>query len=252
VLTAAHAVDTADSLSFDVGGTVYAADDWGTHPYWDGGLFFGYDLALVHLDTAVAGVTAAERFTDYSVWGETLTYVGFGKTGVGSTGATVQDDPPVKRAGTNNAELSFFGSLILSDFDDPSEEPGFFEQWFPQTAETALEFLTAAGDSGGGVFVDDGGGNMLLAGVSSFVVGLDGEHDSDYGDWSGAMGLYFGNTWIDDVLAGDVDLLVSEATGIGQIIDGMMVATSNELPEPATVGLLSVGALVLVRKRNKR
>ena len=253
VLTAAHVGDAADagSISFDLGdAAVYNADDWGTHPRWNGSLLWERDLALVHLDSAVESVLPATRFTGRRLTGETLTYVGYGKTGTGLTGATITETPPQKRAGTNNAEWGF-GNVILSDFDDPALDPNFFEWFFPWTAETDMEYLTAEGDSGGGVFVEGHDGEMLLAGVSSFVVGFDGEPDSDYGDWSGAASLFRANRWIDAVLAGKMDLDVSFASGIGRIINGRMIATSGTVPEPATLSLLALGGLAALRKRRR-
>src|SRR6185436_3328686 len=52
VLTAAHVVDIAQTLSFTVNGTLYTADSWAANPNWTGDLTAGYDLGLFHLTAA--------------------------------------------------------------------------------------------------------------------------------------------------------------------------------------------------------
>src|SRR5262245_49278584 len=80
VLTAAHVVDQATSLTFNIGGSSYAASQWAYHSNWNGDLAAGYDIALVKLNTSLAGITPALRYTGSDELGRIGTSVGYGKT----------------------------------------------------------------------------------------------------------------------------------------------------------------------------
>jgi len=98
ILTAAHVVDQATSLTFKVGGNSYTASQWVYHSKWNGNLAAGYDIALVKLGS-IPGIAAATRYSGSDELGALGTSVGFGKTGTGLTGATTFDG--IKRAGHN-------------------------------------------------------------------------------------------------------------------------------------------------------
>ena len=129
--------------------------------------------------------------------GQVGTSVGFGITGTGLTGSdtfTLQ-----KRAGQNVID-AFVGKgrrrTIVADFDNPLN-PG--DSSFGSSDPLSLEYLIAPGDSGGGLFINVDGID-LLAGVHSFGAAFDGLADSDYGDISGDSLVTPFNSWIDRMI----------------------------------------------------
>ena len=231
VLTAAHCVDVMDSMTFTIGGSTYTADSWTYHPSWEGedSLEVGYDIAVVHLSTPVTNVSAATMYDGLTadLLGESVTYVGFGKTGTGSTGAI--NNPGVKHAVENVLDLtcddidaSASSSILLSDFDDPENRD---ESKFGSEEAVEYEGAIAGGDSGGGVFLEIGGVTYLI-GVNSFGGTFqppygDGVIDSDYGDFSGI-------------------------TSVPAFYDWVMDTTGIAVPEPSTLCMLGLAGLALV------
>ena len=201
VLTAAHVVEGTDgfgagisNLDFTLGGLERSASEWIPHPQWAGSgfnLFAGWDIGLVRLSSPVTTVTPATPYSGTSELGEEATLVGFGATGTGLTGAN--EPAGFKRAGRNVVDVvggvqspgsnpNFrFGHdrLIAVDFDSPDNAG---ESTLGATAPLELEYLTAPGDSGGGLFLEVDG-QTLLAGVTSLGSSNDGDGaNSDYGD----------------------------------------------------------------------
>ncbi len=232
-LTAGHVVysnylnNTPGNVQFTVGGNTYVADQIVLHPGYVNNLSEnGNDLALVRLSSVVSNVTPASLYTSGGEIGQTATIVGFGRTGTGLTGATVGTN--VKRAGTNVLDTTgdtfasgWSSNVALSDFDYPGQP---YSTWGSSTP-TALEYLVAEGDSGGGVFVDFGSGPVLAA-ISSFLLSNNDGVFPGYGDGMGATRLSGHAAWIAETLA---------------------------VPEPSTlvlaiVGLLAIGAVHRGRK----
>lgn len=185
VLTAAHVGEESGTLSFKLtSGTTTRA--WTVlNPGWTGDVGDGCDLALVRLSTLVLSEQPAEFYTATNEVGQTGTIVGFGRTGTGLTGDT--EPAGTKRAGQNvwdkaGTFLGYTSDVLLADFDNPDNR---FDSWFGLRKPIALEYCAAPGDSGGGMFLADGG-TQKLAGIVSFVAYRDGDGDSDYGD---AMGV---------------------------------------------------------------
>src|SRR5688572_22997013 len=83
VLTAAHVVDQASALTFNIAGNSYVASQWAYHSNWSGDLAAGYDIALVKLSSAPINLTPALRYTGSDELGRVGTSVGYGKTGTG-------------------------------------------------------------------------------------------------------------------------------------------------------------------------
>jgi Trypsin len=197
VLTAAHVVDQATSLTFNIGGSSYTASQWAYHSNWTGDLAAGYDIALVKLSTSPAGITPALRYTGSDELGRIGTSVGYGKTGTGLTGAITFDG--LKRAGENVIDRFYSGGnkrIFLSDFDNPTNLSDSFSG---SSIPLNLEYLIAPGDSGGGVFADFGSGPQLT-GVHSFGMARDGVINFDYGDISGHTRVSLFNSWIDTMI----------------------------------------------------
>lgn len=197
MLTAAHVVGntTADQLSFTVDGATYLGSQVFVEPTWNGSLYAGNDLALIRLATAVMNVAPAPYSGLMNEVGQIGTFVGFGATGTGTTGATLPAG--TKRAGDNVLDVTadFFNTpmtppgeiysdrILISDFDSPFDPA---ESSIGSVNPLDLEFNVAGGDSGGGLFMDFGFGDVLV-GVTSFLAYGDGTADADYGDFSGAV-----------------------------------------------------------------
>lgn len=208
ILTAAHVVSYAGTtgLTFTVGGETYQALSWVTMPGWSGDLRLGYDLALVLLDDRPT-VTAAQTYSGTSDIGATVTIVGYGQGGTGTSGG-VAGTSGIKRAGQNvldrngTAMAGYSDRLALADFDRPGV-PG--ESTWGSADPLALEYLAAAGDSGGGLYLDTAAG-ARLAGVVSFglpgpIGGSDSNANADYGDIMGSMRITpYVNLWIDETI----------------------------------------------------
>ncbi len=86
MLTAAHVVDNAKTLSFTIGGQTYQVDRKIVYPGWNGNLWSGYDIGLVHLAKAVDNIKPASLYTGSGELNQADTVVGFGKTGTGNSG----------------------------------------------------------------------------------------------------------------------------------------------------------------------
>jgi hypothetical protein len=242
VLTAAHCVDGAtSSVSFTVGGSTYAGSDWLVHENWDGDVNNGWDIALVEFDADITGVTIAELYAPSLIpmYGfEFMTggvNVGFGRSGTGQTGDVSTSG--TKRAGTNAIDdywlLSGGAPLVmLQDFDNPLSSGDSFSG---SSTPTDLEILIAPGDSGGGLFIERGG-DYYLAGVHSATGTIDGNNNSDYGDFSISTRVLDLYDWI---------------TG------GMQAASNDDsgsagVPTPGSLALLLPGLFLLAtgKRRN--
>ena len=218
VITAAHVADGASSasdLEFYINGTTYYADDYVIYSGYNSNTAEG-DLALVHLSTAVTGVTYASLYDGSmaSLTGETATFVGYGYRGDGVDGY-VSGTYGTKRAFDNLIDsfgdgYDFPATDIICDFDTPS-------------FALALEGCVAPGDSGGGVFTTIGGETYLI-GVSSFIGYYDDEGDADYGDCSGCVCTCAYYDWI----------------------------TSVAVPEPSAVCLLAIAGMSFAFWRRRR
>lgn len=192
VLTAAH-LFLASSGSFTINGATYAADQLIKYPdYQSGHELQGYDIGLAHLTAPVSGVTPATRYSASLEPVYVMTFVGFGMTGTGLTGARKADSN--KRAFQNMADGDFGNPAVLlgSDFDNPNSQA---DNVFGDSTPLPLEGCVAYGDSGGGVFltVDS---QTYLGGVISFVAATDGNANSDYGDLTGFGRVSAYNDWI--------------------------------------------------------
>jgi hypothetical protein len=216
VLTAAHLVEDAVSLEFAMGAKTCTAQQWYVHEKWNRyNISNGYDIALVRID-APPGAVPAQRYLGSGELGLIGTFVGFGKTGTGLTGAIISDGK--KRAGQNVIDVATpsLGAekyrVLRADFDNPTNP---YDNRYGSSAPLQLEYLIASGDSGGGVFIDDGSG-LKLAGIHSFGGAVDGIIDFDYGDFSGHTRVSMFNTWIDGIIGPQVPVS-GDANGDGLV-----------------------------------
>lgn len=200
VLTAAHISQGKKAGDiFNVGGIDYHIESTITHSGYQSAGANSYDIGLLYLSEPAVGVSAASMYRfdqPGSIIGREATYVGFGFTGTGLTGA--QSSPIELRAFTNLIE--FYGSQygltttsIVSDFDNPT---GTSNRQDSNPNPTRLEGALAPGDSGGGVFVTVDGVRYLV-GINSYsgYVNLS-ESNSKYGGISGATDLQQFYPWI--------------------------------------------------------
>ena len=273
-VTAAHVVENVSSVSFELNGTDYAAESWVVHPNWDSAnLLNGYDIGLIGFGNndiaAISGINPAQRYTDTKEIGQNGVLAGFGATGDGQTGYTsFSGDSQPRRAGWNVIDTAYKNRgkngdrILLVDFDNPAGATGDDGNNYGSAEPLDLEFLIAPGDSGGGLFLDsnaDGTGD-LLAGIHSFLWGrLDNQSDADYDDVAGITRLTYFNEWIDSVIGttsdgGGTDDGTDDGGGGGPPSwaggpGGK--STSVVVPEPATLSLLAVSGLALLRRRRR-
>ena len=181
VLTAAHCVDgsvTAGGIDIAGGANVYGSSyqhisgvsDFEIHPDWTGDTADGGDLAVLHLDTTVTSITP------YYVKGfpnpadsDPGVIVGYGITSFGG------GDSGIHRMG-NTTLLN-----VWSDYIELGGASG-----------------TCMGDSGGPLFTDQFG-DEVLTGVASFVSNLAGEEcDATYGSYNTNLLLY--RPWLEETV----------------------------------------------------
>jgi hypothetical protein len=214
VLTAAHVTGGTNyagqgisnmNFSLETGNGVlsYAASEWLAHPGWaatQGDLFAGYDIGLVRLSGSVTAVQAATLYLQDSLQIQPGTIVGYGATGTGLTGFN-GGTLGTKRAGQNMIDaqgdgISISSNILFVDFDRPGV-PG--ESVTGSNLPLALEYLSAPGDSGGGLFITQNS-QTFLVGVTSFGWGItDGLANSDYGDVAGFTSTTAYAGWISSV-----------------------------------------------------
>lgn len=222
VLTAAHCIDETarPSVLFTVEGQDYVGTRQIIHPQYTGNISDGFDIALVQLDRSVVGVAPAPIYTGSNEVGQTGVSVGFGRSGVGSTGATTAAG--IERAGQHTIDSSqgFFGpdgQFLLSDFDDPNNSDGL--NAFGSTVPLDLEYAVAGGDSGGGLFLNDGGTDFV-AGIGSFIGAFggsagDGSPNSSYSDISGFSRVSAFTDFINSTIPEPGSAMVLAVAGLG-------------------------------------
>jgi len=207
VLTAAHCV-TGDantlsanniSLTFVHTGLTVNAANYIVDPMWNGSISNGGDLALIKLDTAITTIAGYPIYAASSVVGSVVTMVGYGLTGVGSTGYT---------SGT-------FGTLYYgaNQYDGVySDVPSVYGFDFDKLGSTAFntfggnavgsnEVMIAPGDSGGGSLLNLDG-IWQLVGVHDFIgcetVGC--TPNSSFGQVGGDTALFANVDWLHSVI----------------------------------------------------
>ncbi len=217
VLTAAHTEVTKQGAgansTFTIGGETRNVVQTFQNPSFNGQIDSGFDVGLLKLDAPITNVTPAQLYsgTAASLLGQTLTYVGYGKSGTGSTGATIASG--TKRAGNNvgdelggptlapflGGNQGFSSQILFADFDSSG---GPWGHPLGANQPINLEYLIALGDSGGGLFIEQGG-QHFLAGVHSIIFDLDPNGTIGYGDIMGSTTLEQSLAWVLDTIAPD-------------------------------------------------
>jgi len=231
VLTAAHVVFgvPASSVSFQIGAATYNAQNVYIYPGYSG---ITHDIALIELNAPVAGVTPAQIYTGTNEIGKQGHSVGYGLTGTGITGY-ISNTYGTKRAMRNIIDLIIFpngtispnGTILLSDFDSPGDANNSLGSGSSPTP-LDLEGMVAPGDSGGPVFIEEGG-IWYIAGVHSFLADPgpptgNGQVDARYGDIMGSTRVSSYAGWI-----------------------------NSTVPEPASMTALAIGLIGLLARRRR-
>lgn len=165
ILTAAHVVENAKQAKvIDTSKKEYVIDDIIIHPKYDQMELNGNDIAILHTDTPMNISYYPELYETEDEVGKVCALSGYGLTGTFNTGSKVSDDR--RRAGSNRID-KIENELLMCSPSIGSEK-------------TALEFLIASGDSGGGLFID-----KKIAGINSCVFATDKKPNSSYSDESG-------------------------------------------------------------------
>lgn len=202
-------------------------------PLLDGG-----DVAIITLATAVPGAVATPyRLTAETteLVGYTVATIGYGASGIGSTGTTRSDD--IRRGGTNvldtygaavrsSGPIGATANIFSTDFDNPAGTSNTLGWLGSSVTALPLEATTASGDSGGPLMVNSGGQWVVMGVLSGGTTS-----NSVYGDISWWTGVAPYRTQI-------------EAAG------GVFVTV---VPEPGTYALMLLGvAAIGARLRGSR
>jgi len=188
----------ASAGTFTLNGVSYASTQLITMPGWNGNVYHGNDFGLVHLSSPIAAVPPAMLYSGTSEFGQVGTFVGSGFTGTGLTGYNVALGSQ-KRAFQNmiDGDFGLPQRVYAADFDSPhSTNASGFGSVYP----LLLEGCVTPGDSGGGVFIQQGS-QYYLAGVISTVAYLDGSGNGSYSDASGFGRISAALPWINSTLA---------------------------------------------------
>jgi secreted trypsin-like serine protease len=233
VLTAAHVVagiagnPSAVTFQMNAGASVQiAAQQIFVNPGYTGvaasdGIVHN-DLAIIRLgDLAPAGVPYYSLYSPAVTTGTTLKLVGYGTGGDGLTGATILNDPTVKRTGENKADILLpYGAthdVFMYDFDGPSFASNAFGANVAANATLGanVEATVGSGDSGGAAFVFDNG-TWKLAGVNTFTGSVGIGAPGFYGSIGGGMLLSAQSTWINSVV-----VPVPEPSSLAMLLAGL-------------------------------
>lgn len=174
VLTAAHVVEDSKSSFIHINGLLIKVKKHIVHEKYRTNAYGYFDIAVIILDKNIGLKWYPRLYESQDEISKICSLSGFGKTGTFKTGATILDSK--QRAGSNKIDSIDRGLLICT----PSTGP-----------KTALEFLIASGDSGGGLFIDG-----RIAGIHSCVIGIGKKSNSEYGSESGHTRISDHIEWI--------------------------------------------------------
>jgi hypothetical protein len=264
VLTAAHVVDLNlnghrdgadwDSIEFwlnldtdspvDQPDVIIPAVAWYIHPdaFNPGNAFFHDDIAVIELSTPLpAGVPFYDLYSG-DLAGQTFHMVGYGRSGDGLNGFTIQGSRTIKRVGQNVADY-FEGQddhrrpeameLWRADFDHPTD-PSLNFLGGPSLGNDK-ESIAGPGDSGGPAFVRVGNNPGK---ASSYQIGGVITHGIPGLSLFGLFGSGFGGTvvsayqdWIQTILVGNVPALENAGASSGG--GGNLTAFTADLGLPS-------------------
>lgn len=225
VVTAGHCVDLngdgksdlrdgIKSITFNLNyGASYTsritANSWVTHPD-----FTGFNRPSIHDDIAVLTLSESIPSTVplYGLFtgnlsGQTITLVGYGQSGDGINGYTVNASYTVKRAGQNVVDAFYSqddsnrtttNEVFRFDFD---RDDGTSGPMGGKSLGNLVETTLGGGDSGGPSFVNVSG-TWLLAGVNTFSQSYGTISAPKFGSLGGGMSIPAYAPWINQVITG--------------------------------------------------
>jgi len=175
IVTAAHVMKEMETCNVKYNNKLIPIDKIIMHQDFNSNEFGIADIAICHLSEDINLDFYPELYEKNDEIDQICCMAGFGVTGTFHTGSKSGDGS--RRAGSNKIE-GIENDLLLCSPSDGDRK-------------TALEFLIAHGDSGGGLFIDN-----RLAGINSCVFTTDGRPNSSYGDTSGHTRISKYNKWI--------------------------------------------------------
>ncbi len=188
ILTAGHVADDEGSGSLSIGGHTYTQQEVVYHDE--------ADLALVRYDMAFQG-----HYTLYTggLVGIQVLLVGSGNTGTVSTDYWTMSGTGrgIKRWGSQTIDRTRINQYYAGGMVGFTQNYGFWMDF--DLGNTSHEAGTASGDSGSGVFYNDGG-VWKLAGINTAVSGSGGQYDSTF-----AMSIPYYYSWIADTITATPD-----------------------------------------------
>lgn len=227
ILTAAHLFDTNGDGAIDVApgdvtfrlnygsslSHILTASSVSVHPQYTGfnNPYLNDDIAIITLNTPLpAGVPIYSLSSDPFQFIRTITMVGYGQSGTGVDGYTVDASFSTKRVGYNRAEVyglddegSGAKEVFQWDFDGPTAASNLYGNSSNPiflTLGNALEAAIGPGDSGGPSFIDLGNG-LELFGVNTFAGRSFGQTPGTFGTYGGGMLVSSYRGWIDQTMA---------------------------------------------------
>lgn len=196
-ITAAHCteqtpikqvLDRSEHYPLSIAGKIYNIDGIVTHPDYKHGIQSqSVDLALLHLDKEVTGIKPVQLYTGADEEGRKISILGWGYTGIGTTGRQ-GNDGKFRRA-ENTVKKA--GQWLEFEFNDPR-----------QTGSNTLplEGVPGLGDSGGPALFESETG-LKIVGVALGEIATSNPQQGRYG----AIELYERISshvaWINQVLA---------------------------------------------------
>jgi hypothetical protein len=217
------------------------ASDIFINPGYTGDVSAGHDIAIIHLP--IVPPFAAQRYSLYSLpagfvpnlgvmpeLGSEFTFVGYGATGTGSTGA-IRTNFGTKRSGSNTVEapISSSNTNLNNPWTGPSLSAWIFD--FDATSDAqdnsavgGSEAMIGAGDSGGPAFI-----NGQIAGLN------DASGNGTFGDTGIETRVAYYEDWITSVLQQQsgqklqMKLDMSQWTGSGNSVEAHRNGDNIEL-----------------------
>jgi len=169
------------------------------------------DLAIITLSSPLpAGVPIYPLIGIEAVYYD-LVLAGYGRSGDGVNGYSVNPSFSVKRTGMNlleaidyDDEAGFVDTSAIEvfyyDFEDSADVVNTDLFGVPFAYGNDLETLVGGGDSGGPAFWEDSFGNLLLAGVNTFGGAVAGAPVGKFGEFGGGIWLNSYLPWIESVV----------------------------------------------------
>lgn len=181
ILTAAHFMKGSDKVRVHLKGREHRISKIIVHDQFVKEKIGFYDIALGMSEDEMALDYYPDLYEKDDEQGKISSICGYGTTGTFKSGSVRWDGK--KRAGSNIVENIENHVLVCSA---------------TRHRKTSMDFISASGDSGGGLFID-----RKIAGINSFVSSSDKKTNSDYGDESYHTRVSLFVPWIRSHIGGE-------------------------------------------------